>query len=196
MTMLTRMSVESPVHGNMHAGFGGAGRGNGLADKAAPRPGSTLVLGFSYGFRPGRNPHQALDALAVGISRRKVNWVLDAEPVGPDLRNERSMGRREASSHGASHCTGDKQRTKAVGPRASWLDLAAGGAGSRSPSPHDDHSDVVIVGWPVDSPITRTLIASFVTILRRKPATLARDSGRRECGPVPVAIRVQRGTWQ
>jgi group II intron reverse transcriptase/maturase len=35
--------------------------------------------GFSYGFRPGRNPHQALDALAVGISRKKVNWVLDAD---------------------------------------------------------------------------------------------------------------------
>ena len=36
-------------------------------------------LGFSYGFRPGRSPHQALDALAVGIKRRKVNWVLDAD---------------------------------------------------------------------------------------------------------------------
>jgi retron-type reverse transcriptase len=35
--------------------------------------------GFSYGFRPGRSPHQALDALAVGIERRKVNWVLDAD---------------------------------------------------------------------------------------------------------------------
>src|SRR6266542_1266290 len=34
--------------------------------------------GFSYGFRPGRSPHDALDALAVGIERRKVNWVLDA----------------------------------------------------------------------------------------------------------------------
>ncbi len=33
-------------------------------------------LGFSYGFRPGRSPHDALDALAVGIERRKVNWVL------------------------------------------------------------------------------------------------------------------------
>jgi len=39
-------------------------------------------LGFSYGFRPGRNPHQALDALAVGILRRKVNWVLDADIRG------------------------------------------------------------------------------------------------------------------
>ena len=36
-------------------------------------------LGFSYGFRPGRKPHDALDALAVGISERKVNWVLDAD---------------------------------------------------------------------------------------------------------------------
>jgi RNA-directed DNA polymerase len=33
-------------------------------------------LGFSYGFRPGRSPHEALDALAVGIERKKVNWVL------------------------------------------------------------------------------------------------------------------------
>src|SRR6266704_6739276 len=36
-------------------------------------------LGFSYGFRPGRSPHQALDALAVGIGTRKVSWVLDAD---------------------------------------------------------------------------------------------------------------------
>jgi group II intron reverse transcriptase/maturase len=36
-------------------------------------------LGFSYGFRPGRSPHHALDALTVGIERRRVNWVLDAD---------------------------------------------------------------------------------------------------------------------
>jgi RNA-directed DNA polymerase len=36
-------------------------------------------LGFSYGFRPGRKPHNALDALAVGILQRRVNWVLDAD---------------------------------------------------------------------------------------------------------------------
>jgi RNA-directed DNA polymerase len=39
----------------------------------------TDFLGFSYGFRPGRSPHDALDALAVGIKRRRVNWVLDAD---------------------------------------------------------------------------------------------------------------------
>jgi RNA-directed DNA polymerase len=39
-------------------------------------------LGFSYGFRPGRSQHDALDALAVGIDRTTVNWVLDADIAG------------------------------------------------------------------------------------------------------------------
>jgi group II intron reverse transcriptase/maturase len=39
-------------------------------------------LGFSYGFRPGRSQHHALDALAVGIRQKKVNWVLDADIRG------------------------------------------------------------------------------------------------------------------
>lgn len=39
-------------------------------------------LGFSYGFRPGRGQHDALDALAVGLARKKVNWVLDADIRG------------------------------------------------------------------------------------------------------------------
>jgi RNA-directed DNA polymerase len=39
-------------------------------------------LGFSYGFRPGRSQHQALDALWVGIMRKKVNWILDADVRG------------------------------------------------------------------------------------------------------------------
>src|SRR6266481_3573518 len=38
--------------------------------------------GFSYGSRPGRSQHQALDALVVGIERRQVNWVLDADIRG------------------------------------------------------------------------------------------------------------------
>ena len=39
-------------------------------------------LGFSYGFRPGRSQHQALDALWVGIMRKKANWILDADIRG------------------------------------------------------------------------------------------------------------------
>ena len=42
----------------------------------------TGFKGFSYGFRPGRSAHNALDALAVGIRCRKVNWVLDADIRG------------------------------------------------------------------------------------------------------------------
>jgi len=36
-------------------------------------------LGYSYGFRPGRSQHQALDALTAGLTMKKVNWVLDAD---------------------------------------------------------------------------------------------------------------------
>jgi len=36
-------------------------------------------LGFSYGFRPGRSQHDALDAVTVGITQRKISWVLDAD---------------------------------------------------------------------------------------------------------------------
>jgi group II intron reverse transcriptase/maturase len=39
-------------------------------------------LGFSYGFRPGRSCHNALDATWVGITQRKVSWVLDADIRG------------------------------------------------------------------------------------------------------------------
>ena len=42
----------------------------------------TDFLGFSYGFRPGRSPHHALDALSAGIMTRKVDWVLDVDIRG------------------------------------------------------------------------------------------------------------------
>jgi RNA-directed DNA polymerase len=42
----------------------------------------TDFVGFSYGFRPGRNQHQALDAIVVGIKYKKVKWVLDADIRG------------------------------------------------------------------------------------------------------------------
>jgi group II intron reverse transcriptase/maturase len=36
-------------------------------------------LGFSYGFRPGRSAHDALDAFAVAVNKKKLSWVLDAD---------------------------------------------------------------------------------------------------------------------
>ena len=61
-----------------------------LEDKLVQRAATTILnaiyeedfLGFSYGFRPERNQHQALDALAVALSQRKVNYVLDADIQG------------------------------------------------------------------------------------------------------------------
>ena len=58
-----------------------------LEDKIVQRATATLLnaiyeedfLGFSYGFRPGRSAHHAMDALVVGIGSRKVNWILDAD---------------------------------------------------------------------------------------------------------------------
>jgi RNA-directed DNA polymerase len=42
----------------------------------------TDFLGFSYGFRPGRSQHHALDALYVGLLTKKVSWVLDVDIRG------------------------------------------------------------------------------------------------------------------
>jgi retron-type reverse transcriptase len=42
----------------------------------------TDFLGFSYGFRPGRSQHDALDALATGITTMPVTWILDADIQG------------------------------------------------------------------------------------------------------------------
>ena len=58
-----------------------------LEDKIVQRATATVLnavyeedfLGFSYGFRPGRGAHDAMDALVVGITARKVNWILDAD---------------------------------------------------------------------------------------------------------------------
>ncbi len=54
-------------------------------------------LGFSYGFRPGRSQHQALDALWVGIMRKKVNWILDAD-IRSFFDNLRTNGWSNSSS--------------------------------------------------------------------------------------------------
>ena len=58
-----------------------------LEDKIVQRAVAALLnaiyeedfLGFSYGFRPGRGAHDAIDALCVGIDSRKVNWIVDAD---------------------------------------------------------------------------------------------------------------------
>jgi RNA-directed DNA polymerase len=69
--------------------------------------------GFSYGFRPGRGPHDALDALSVAIDRRKVNWILDA-----DIQNFFGAVSQEWLTRFLEHRVGDKRIIRLV---RKWL---------------------------------------------------------------------------
>jgi RNA-directed DNA polymerase len=70
-------------------------------------------LGFSYGFRPGRGPHDALDALIVGITSRKVSWILDA-----DIENFFGSVSREHLVRFLEYRIGDKRITRLI---QKWL---------------------------------------------------------------------------
>ena len=70
-------------------------------------------LGFSYGFRPGRGPHDALDALMVGITSRKVNWILDA-----DIRSFFDTVSQEWLIRFVEHRVGDKRIVRLI---RKWL---------------------------------------------------------------------------
>ena len=88
-----------------------------LEDKIVQRAVAALLnaiyeedfLGFSYGFRPGRGAHDALDALCVGVHSRKVSWILDA-----DIRS--FLMRSAKSGWCASWNTGS-----ATGASSKWL---------------------------------------------------------------------------
>lgn len=92
-----------------------------LEDKILQRATATVLgaiyeqdfLGFSYGFRPGRSPHHALDALAVAITRRRVNWVLDA-----DLRAAFTSLDRSHLERFVEHRIADRRITRLIGK---WL---------------------------------------------------------------------------
>ena len=70
-------------------------------------------LGFSYGFRPGRGPHDALDALAVAIGERQVNYILDA-----DIRDFFGSVSQEWLIRFVEHRIGDKRIIRLI---QKWL---------------------------------------------------------------------------
>ena len=70
-------------------------------------------LGFSYGFRPGRGQHDALDALVVGIGRRRVNWIVDA-----DIRSFFDMVSHEWLIRFVEHRVGDERIIRLI---QKWL---------------------------------------------------------------------------
>jgi group II intron reverse transcriptase/maturase len=69
--------------------------------------------GFSYGFRPGRGPHDALDALCVAINTRKVNWIVDA-----DIQNFFGAVSQEWLGRFLEHRIGDKRIIRLI---RKWL---------------------------------------------------------------------------
>jgi len=69
--------------------------------------------GFSYGFRPGRGPHDALDALCVAIDKRQVNWIIDA-----DIQNFFGSVGQEWLVRFLEHRIGDKRIIRLI---QKWL---------------------------------------------------------------------------
>jgi RNA-directed DNA polymerase len=70
-------------------------------------------VGFSYGFRPGRGPHDALDALATAIKTRKVSWILDA-----DIQNFFGSVSQDWLARFLEHRIGDKRIIRLI---QKWL---------------------------------------------------------------------------
>jgi RNA-directed DNA polymerase len=70
-------------------------------------------LGFSYGFRPGRGAHDAMDALVVGIERRRVNFIIDA-----DIRSFFDTVSQDWLIRFVEHRVGDKRITRLI---RKWL---------------------------------------------------------------------------
>lgn len=97
-------------------------------------------VGLSYGFRPGRSAHDALDALWVGVMGRRINWVLDC-----DIR-----GFFDAIDHGwlmkfIEHRVGDHRVLRLIGK---WLRAGVSEEGKRSKT---------VVGTPQGSVISPLL---------------------------------------
>jgi len=108
----------------------------------------TDFLGFSYGSRPGRNPHQALDALTTGIMTKRVNWVLDA-----DLR-----GFFDTLDHGwlvqfIEHRIGDRRVVRLI---QKWLSAGVLEDGKRT------HSEVGTIQGGSVSPLLANLYMHYV----------------------------------
>jgi RNA-directed DNA polymerase len=129
--------------------------------------------GFSYGFRPGRKPHDALDALAAGIYGKKVNWVLDA-----DIRDFFGQLDRAWLDRFLRHRIADERILRLVSKwlaagvieDGTWTETELGAPQGASASPllanvylhyvldlwadwwrkHHAHGDVIIVRWADD----------------------------------------------
>jgi len=85
----------------------------------------TDFMGFSYGFRPGRGQHDALDALQVALYRKQVNWILDA-----DIRKFFDSMDHEWTLRFLQHRVGDRRLLRLI---RKWLEVGIMEEGKRVP---------------------------------------------------------------
>jgi RNA-directed DNA polymerase len=105
-------------------------------------------LGFSYGFRPGRSQHNALDALWVGIMRKKVNWIVDL-----DIRSFFDKIQHEWLVKFVEHRIGDKRVVRLI---QKWLKAGVMEQGQWSETKEGSPQGAVI------SPILANLYLHYV----------------------------------
>ena len=95
-------------------------------------------LGFSYGFRPGRGPHDALDALAVGLVKQKVWWVLDA-----DIQQFYDTLDRHWLRRFLRHRVGDKRLLRLINK---WLEIDIINADGQKMKPEKGIAQGLVIG--------------------------------------------------
>ena len=129
--------------------------------------------GFSYGFRPGRSPHQALDALAVGLERKKVNWVLDA-----DIRGFFDNLSHEWAVKFIEHRVADRRIIRLI---QKWLKAGVSEDGQWSETSKGTPQGAVV------SPLIAQRVPSL--LLRPVGGCLAQESGQGRCHHRPLRRR-------
>ena len=105
-------------------------------------------MGFSYGFRPGRSQHDALDALSTGIYRKKVNWVLDA-----DIQKFFDTMNHDWLMRFLQHRIGDKRLLRLI---AKWLKVGVMNGSHREASAQGAPQGAVV------SPILANIYLHYV----------------------------------
>ena len=93
-------------------------------------------LGFSYGFRPGRGAHDALDALVFGMCRRKVNWIVDA-----DIRADFDRIERDWLVRLLEHRIGDRRLIRLI---VKWLKAGVMDAGEWRDTPQGTPQGAIV----------------------------------------------------
>jgi RNA-directed DNA polymerase len=95
-------------------------------------------VGFSYGFRPGRGPHDALDALAVGLVKQKVWWVLDA-----DIQQFYDTLDRHWLRRFLQHRIGDRRLLRLINK---WLEIDIMDEGGQKTKPAQGIAQGLVIG--------------------------------------------------